>query len=86
MRLCDIVDIKSAFMEKTDLSEEEIQTIIDDIPTAFDGDKVVEQLEEKDSVAEDFGTCHYCQRYWCPRTLIDRDDAIDIVKAGGILN
>lgn len=37
MRLCDIVDIKSAFMEKTDLSEEEIQTIIDDIPTAFDG-------------------------------------------------
>lgn len=27
MRLCDIIDIKSAFMEKTDLSEEEIQTI-----------------------------------------------------------
>lgn len=36
MRLCDIIDIKSAFMEKTDLSEEEIQTIIGDIPTAFD--------------------------------------------------
>lgn len=35
MRLCDIVDIKSAFMKKTDLSEEEIQTIIDDIPTAL---------------------------------------------------
>ena len=50
MRLCDIVNIKSAFMEKTDLSEEEIQTIIDDIPTAFDGDKVIEQLEE-------YGTC-----------------------------
>lgn len=31
MRLCDIIDIKSAFMEKTDLSEEEIQTIIDDM-------------------------------------------------------
>ena len=46
MRLCDIIDIKSAFMEKTDLSEEEIQTIIDDIPTAYDIDKVVEQLEE----------------------------------------
>ena len=55
MRLCDIIDIKSAFMEKTDLSEEEIQTIIDDIPTAFDGDKVVEQLNEKDSDCEDFG-------------------------------
>lgn len=47
MRLCDIIDIKSAFMKKTDLSEEEIQTIIDDIPTAFDGDKVIEQLEEE---------------------------------------
>lgn len=84
MRLCDIIDIKVAFMEKTDLSEEEIQTIIDDIPTAFDGDKVIEQLEEKDSDCEDFGTCNYCQRYWCPRTLIDRDDAIEIVKAGGM--
>lgn len=52
MRLCDIVDIKSAFMEKTDLSEEEIQTIIDDIPTAFDGDKVIEQLEEKIVIAK----------------------------------
>lgn len=40
MRLCDIVDIKSAFMEKTDLSEIEIQSIIDDIPTAFDEDTV----------------------------------------------
>ena len=84
MRLCDIVDIKAAFMEKIDLSEEEIQTIIDDIPTAFDGDKVIEQLEEKDSDCEDFGTCNHCQRYWCPRTLIDRDDAIDIVKTGGM--
>ena len=46
MRLCDIADIKSAFMKKTDLSEEEIQTIIDDISTAFDGDKVIEQLKE----------------------------------------
>lgn len=38
MRLCDIVDIKSAFMEKTDLSEEKVQIIIDDIPTAFGSD------------------------------------------------
>lgn len=46
MRLCDIIDIKTAFMEKTDLSEEEIQTIIDDIPTAFNKDKVIEQFGE----------------------------------------
>lgn len=49
----------------------------------YDIDKVIKQLEEKDSDCEDFGTCNYCQRYWCPRTLIDRDDAIEIVKTGG---
>lgn len=57
---------------------------IQEQPTAYDVDKVVEQLEEKDSDCEDFGTCNYCQRNWCPRTLIDRDVAIKIVKAGGI--
>lgn len=82
MRLCDIIDIKSTFMEKTDLSEEEIQIIIDDIPTAFDGDKVIEQLEE-------YGTCEDgCSNksccYSCKNDVIDRNDAIDIVKAGGI--
>ena len=82
MRLCDIVDIKSAFMEKTDLSEEEIQTIIDDIPTAFDGDKVIEQLEE-------YGTCKdKCSNksccYSCKDDVIDRSDAIDIIESGGI--
>jgi hypothetical protein len=35
MRLCDVVDSKSTFMEKTDLSEKEIQTIIDNIPIAL---------------------------------------------------
>ena len=81
MRLCDVIDIKSAFMEKTDLSEEEIQIIIDDIPTAFDGDKVIEQLEE-------YGTCKdKCSNksccYSCKDDVIDRSDAIDIVEAGG---
>ena len=62
-------------------------SIIDEVeeqPTAYDIDKVVEELEEKDSDCEDFGTCNYCQRYWCPRTLIDRGDVIEIVKQGGV--
>ena len=62
-------------------------SIIDEVeeqPTAYDIDKVVEELEEKDSDCEDFGTCNYCQRYWCPRILIYRGDAIEIVKKGGI--
>lgn len=45
MRLCDIVDIKSAFMEKTELSEEEIQTIIDEYPVINDNFKCRDELE-----------------------------------------
>ena len=82
MRLCDIVDIKSAFMEKTDLSEEEIQTIIDEIPTAFDGDKVIEQLEEYGTCTDKCFNKSYCSL--CKDNVIDRDDAIDIVKRGGM--
>ena len=33
MRLVDIKDVKQAFMGKTDLDEETLQIIIDDIPT-----------------------------------------------------
>lgn len=82
MRLCDIVDIKSTFMEKTDLSEEEIQTIIDEIPTAFDGDKVIEQLEEYGTCTDKCFNKSYCSL--CKDDVIDRDDAIDIVKSGGM--
>lgn len=82
MRLCDIVNVKSAFMEKTDLSEEEIQTIIDDIPTAYDIDKVVEQLEEYGTCTDKCFNRNYC--YSCKDLVIDRSDAIDIVESGGM--
>lgn len=85
MRLCDIIDIKSAFMEKTDLSEELIQTIIDDIPTAFDGDKVVEQLKELKKYHLDLADCMLdIQLHGLNRHFICLEDAIEIVKAGGI--
>ncbi len=85
MRLCDIIDIKSAFMEKTDLSEEEIQTIIDDIPTAYDIDKVVEQLEELNRFNLNLADCMLdIQLHGLNRHFICLEDAIEIVKAGGI--
>lgn len=85
MRLCDIIDIKSAFMEKTDLSEEEIQTIIDDIPTAYDIDKVVEQLEELNRFNLNLSDCMLdIQLHGLNRHFICLEDAIEIVKAGGI--
>lgn len=84
MRLCDIIDIKSAFMEKTDLSEEEIQTIIDDIPTAYDIDKVVEQLEELNRFNLNLADCMLdIQLHGLNRHFICLEDAIEIVKAGG---
>mgnify|MGYP004695352687 FL=1 len=85
MRLCDIIDIKSAFMEKTDLSEEEIQTIIDDILTAYDIDKVVEQLEELNRFNLNLADCMLdIQLHGLNRHFICLEDAIEIVKAGGI--
>lgn len=84
MRLCDIIDIKSAFMEKTDLSEEEIQTIIDDIPTAYDIDKVVEQLEELNRFNLNLADCMLdIQLHGLNRHFICLEDAIIIVNAGG---
>ena len=85
MRLCDIIDIKSAFMEKTDLSEEEIHTIIDDILTAYDIDKVVEQLEELNRFNLNLADCMLdIQLHGLNRHFICLEDAIEIVKAGGI--
>ena len=84
MRSCDIIDIKSAFMEKTDLSEEEIQTIIDDIPTAYDIDKVVEQLEELNRFNLNLADCMLdIQLHGLNRHFICLEDAIMIVNAGG---
>lgn len=84
MRLCDIIDIKSAFMEKTDLSEEEIQTIIDDIPTAYDIDKVVEQLEELNRFNLNLADCMLdIQLHGLNRHFICLEDVIMIVNAGG---
>ena len=57
--------------------------VVEQQPTAYDVEKVVEQLEDK-LTCEDFGTCGYCQNRWCPRELLDADDAIEIVRKGGI--
>lgn len=40
MRLVDVKDVKQGFMEKTDLDDETIQSIIDELPTANDTEKV----------------------------------------------
>ena len=72
MRLIDADKLESVdFSECADSME--IMAIIDAQPTAYDVDKVVEQLE-KESYQE-----------WCdsPRT-VELKDAIEIVKGGGV--
>ena len=50
--------------------------IINDEPTVFDVDKVVEQLESLNNAEADY-------YYASSNDVIDRDDAIEIVKGGG---
>lgn len=69
-----------------------IGTVIDEQPTAFDVDKVVEQIEsikEKEYRActdEQCGFCDYFNDCWdgemCDKLALDK--AIEIVKGGGV--
>ena len=53
--------------------------LIENQPTAFDTEKVVEQLEERKGNVFIDGKKMYQEDYF-----IDIDDAIDIVKKGGV--
>ena len=66
------------WIEDTPLDE-----IINEMPTAFDIENVVKKLKEK-LTCDDFGTCNYCQYRWCSMELLEADEAIDIVEAGGL--
>ena len=63
--------------DKCFLTEENVLSIIKEQPTAYDVDKVVEQLEEKSSTFETYFTIR--EHKW-----ILTKEAIEIVKAGGI--
>lgn len=87
-RLCDIKDIKNCFMRKTDLSECEIQSIIDEIPTAFDIDGIIEKLEEKENEAilkapntSDITNPEY--QKWMMKSY-GFQESIEIVEQGGV--
>ena len=51
--------------------------LIENQPTAFDTEKVVEQLESLSNAEADY---YYARS----NDVIDREDAIDIVKKGGV--
>lgn len=84
MRLINADKLKEAIEEEKDdndymcrLCLESIKEIIDEQPTAFDVDKVVEQLENRSALARPVG---WSKAY----EIIMLKDAIEIVKGGGV--
>ena len=54
-----------------------VVNLVNNQPTAFDTEKVVEQLESLSNAEADY-------YYASSNDVIDREDAIDIVKKGGV--
>ena len=78
MRLINSEDVKALINGLDSLPfEEEVDELIDIIPTAFDVDKVVEQLEKQVYEIDDSLSLS-------ARDVIDEEDVFEIVKAGGI--
>lgn len=84
MRLIDADKLKEAIEEVKDdndymcrLCLESTKEIIDNQPTAFDLDKVMEQLEDRSTLARPVG---WSKTY----EIIMLKDAIEIVKGGGV--
>jgi len=84
MRLIDADKLKEAIEEEKDdndymcrLCLESTKEIIDNQQTAFDVDKVMEQLEDRSTLARPVG---WSKAY----EIIMLKDAIEIVKGGGV--
>lgn len=80
MRLIDAdeIDFGKVFIGDSDFAKdtrEAAQNLIDNQPTAYDVNKVVEQLEDESEI--------YCREYGKEDELYLKD-AIDIVKEGGV--
>lgn len=75
-RLIDADKLESAdFSECIDSME--IMAVIDAQPTAYDPDKVVEQLEDRSTLSRPVG---WTKSY----EIITLKDAVEIVKGGGV--
>ena len=71
-------------LDKREYSREQhdFKRMIENQPTAYDVDKVVQELKEMRK-CEDEGWCNHCQNKWCPLELLDADETIGIVRNGG---
>lgn len=77
-RLIDADELKETLLKfNYTTAHNQIFRYIDQQPTAFDTEKVVEQLEGLSNAEADY---YYARS----NDVIDREDAIDIVKKGGV--
>ena len=78
-RLIDADDFKKFLQAlcKAGAPYEDVVQLLDNQPTAFDMENVVEQLESLSNAEADY-------YYASVNDVIDREDAIDIVKEGGV--
>ena len=86
MRLIDADEAKKFYKENLILPEKSheiiVRTMIDAVPTAYDIDKVVEELEERQKkYLAGFGVHNNDEMYGVACGL---GDAIEIVKQGGV--
>ena len=82
MRLIDAdkIDFNEVFVGASEFAQDTrnaAQMLIDEQPTAFDLDKVMEQLEDRSALARPVG---WSKAY----EIIMLKDAIEIVKGGGV--
>ena len=76
----DKIDFNEVFVGASEFAQDTrnaAQMLIDNQPTAFDLDKVVEQLENRSALARPVG---WSKAY----EIIMLKDAIEIVKGGGV--
>lgn len=76
----DKIDFNEVFVGASEFTQDirnATQMLIDEQPTAYDTDKVVEQLENRSALARPVG---WSKAY----EIIMLKDAIEIVKGGGV--
>lgn len=84
MRMIDADELKTQLYESIMVNEDmdcldflRVESLIDEQPTAYDVDKVVQQLDDRSTLSRPVGWSKFYQ-------IILLKDAIKIVKDGGI--
>lgn len=86
-RLVDVNKLKEAIIKEYLRGKKTLMEVIDEQPTAFDVDKVIEQMEQREANFD----CKSCKHNDGENTICSEDcsdalidDLLEIVKGGGV--